>query len=297
MRIVVGVTDDAGADDAVAFAVLWARAASSSLVVAHVMPRPWPSHNQGMVDAEWVTYLREQASVALDRARAHIPADLAAEYVTDQHPSSGRGLAEVASKHDGRLVVIGSSASGHTGNIGIGTTSDQLLHGGTTPVTVVPEGYAAREVPALERISVAYEHSVDSDVALVAMRQVAERTKLPVRLLTLVQYPPRFLPAAGHMLDTIRADARLWLEQARASVPDASAEIAEGEEVGDALGSVDWLRGECLLVGSAEYGPVKRVFLGDTATRILRASTVPVTVLPRDVEPELESTTAIPRVR
>jgi nucleotide-binding universal stress UspA family protein len=297
MRIVVGATDDTGGDDALAYAVLWARAARSSLVVTHVMPRPWPAHNQGAVDAEWVAYLRERADVALDRARALVPADVEADYVVAQHSSSGRGLAEITEEQDGRLIVIGSAPGGTAPHIRLGSTADQLLHGGGAPVTVVPEGYAARGVGSLDRISVAYEHSVDSDVALVATRQVVGRTQLPVRLLTLVQYPPRLLPGSERMLDTIRADARLWLEQARASLPEASAEIAEGEDVATALGSVDWSPGDTLLVGSADYGPIRRVFLGDTATRILRAATVPVTVLPRDVEPELESTTSIPRVR
>jgi nucleotide-binding universal stress UspA family protein len=295
MRIVVGVSGDARSADALAFGVLWAKASRSTLVVACVVPRPWPAHNQGAVDAEWVAYLREEARDVLDRARQHIHG-VEADYVVAEQGGSGRGLSDVAAEHDARLVVIGSAPQADVGAVRVGTTADQLLHGGGVPITVVPTGYADRGVQALTRVSVAYADSVDSEAALVAMRQVVGRTRLPVRLVTLVPHPPRRMPGAAAALDSMRADARLWLEQARASVPDASAEIAEGADIGEALASLDWLPGESLLVGSAGHGPLARVFLGDTAAKILRAASVPVTVLPRGVAPELESTTAIPRV-
>ena len=214
-----------------------------------------------------------------------MPGDVEADYVVGALGGTGRGLVDAADEHDGRLVVIGSAADGREGSIRIGSTANQLLHGAATPVTLVPDSYATRGVAALDRVSVAYSHTVDVEAALVATRQVVGRTQLPIRLVTLVQYPPPQMPGAARALDSVRADARLWLEQARGSVPDAEAEIAEGEDIGSALASLDWLPGESLLVGSAEYGPVRRVFLGDTAGRILRTAQVPVTVLPRGVEP------------
>jgi nucleotide-binding universal stress UspA family protein len=296
MRIVVGVTGDSRSADAIAYAVQWARATRSSLVVTSVMPRPWPVNGAGPVDAEWTAYLQDEAQLALDRAAEAVPLGVEAEYVIGAHGGSGRGLAAAASGHDGRLVVIGSAADAAPGTVRIGTTGDQLVHGAGCPVTLVPVDYAKRPVAPLDRVSVAYAHSVDSASVLVAMRQVVGRTRLPVRLVTLLPHPPRHLPGAAEALGAMRADARLWLEQARASVPDASAEIAEGDDVGTALASLDWQAGETLLVGSAGHGPLARVFLGDTAARIMRAATVPVTVLPRGVEPELESTTTIPRL-
>lgn len=296
MKIVVGVSGDSCGADALAFAVLWARAARSDLVVTHVLPRPWPTRADDAADPQWMEYLRSEGKATIERARTLVPTDVGADFVVSEEGGTGRGLADVVEAHDGRLVIIGSAADGRPGAIRIGSTANQLLHGATTPVTVVPEGYATRGVVALDRISVAYAHSVDVDASLVATRQVVGRTNLPIRLVTLVQHPPRSLPGATQTLDTSRADARLWLEQARGSVPDASAEIAEGEDVGTAVASLDWWPGESLLVGSAEHGPVRRVFLGETAGKILRASPVPVTVLPRDVEPELESTRAIPRL-
>ena len=79
-------------------------------------------------------------------------------------------------------------------------------------------------------------------------------------------------------------------------MPDAEAEIAEGEDIGSALASLDWLPGESLLVGRRSTAPSAGSSSVDTAGRILRTAQVPVTVLPRGVEPELETTSVIPRV-
>jgi nucleotide-binding universal stress UspA family protein len=43
----------------------------------------------------------------------------------------------------------------------------------------------------------------------------------------------------------------------------------------------DWDTGDLLVVASGSGGLLKRVFLGDTNYKILRASTVPTLVLPR----------------
>ena len=146
MRIVVGFTNDSRGDDALAFAVLWASAARSSLVVTHVMQRPWPAHDDTVADPEWMAYLRSEAVTTLDRARALVPRDIEADYVIGEQGGTGRGLADVGAEQDGRLVVIGSATDGRPGTIRIGSTANQLLHGAASPVTVVPEGYAHRGV-------------------------------------------------------------------------------------------------------------------------------------------------------
>src|SRR4051794_37885685 len=112
MKIVVGCTNDSRGDDALAFAVLWARAARSSLVVAHVLPRPWPANDGTAVDAEWMAYLRSEAEATLERARCLVPTDVEAELVVVEQGGTGRGLADVGAEQDGRLVVIGSATDG-----------------------------------------------------------------------------------------------------------------------------------------------------------------------------------------
>jgi nucleotide-binding universal stress UspA family protein len=48
----------------------------------------------------------------------------------------------------------------------------------------------------------------------------------------------------------------------------------------ESVGSVEWQRDELLAVGSSGVGPLARVFLGSRAGKLIRASPVPVLVLP-----------------
>ena len=83
-----------------------------------------------------------------------------------------------------------------------------------------------------------------------------------------------------------------WAEQAQAQLADVVAawsgpgpapetHVAAGAGWAGALAAGDWLPGDVLVVGSSRHGPLARVFLGSTATKIVRASPVPVVVVPR----------------
>jgi nucleotide-binding universal stress UspA family protein len=50
------------------------------------------------------------------------------------------------------------------------------------------------------------------------------------------------------------------------------------------VAAAGWSDGDLLVVGSSRLGPLARVFLGSTATRIVRAAPVPVVVVPRGTE-------------
>jgi nucleotide-binding universal stress UspA family protein len=45
-----------------------------------------------------------------------------------------------------------------------------------------------------------------------------------------------------------------------------------------------------LVVGSSRLGPVARLFLGSNSTKIVRSSPVPVLVIPRGADVQLEDT-------
>ena len=94
-----------------------------------------------------------------------------------------------------------------------------------------------------------------------------------------------------------RAQAREAQEKALATLPnDVSVEtgIADGQDWEDALDSLPWEDGEMLVVGSSRLGPVARVFLGSSATKIIRSSPVPVLVVPRSADVHFEESTPAP---
>jgi nucleotide-binding universal stress UspA family protein len=63
--------------------------------------------------------------------------------------------------------------------------------------------------------------------------------------------------------------------------PAPGSHVAAGADWAGALAAGNWLPGDLLVVGSSRHGPLARVFLGSTATKIVRASPVPVVVVPR----------------
>jgi nucleotide-binding universal stress UspA family protein len=294
VKIVVGVRPDASGDDALACAEALARTMRARVVLATVHPAPWHGSGDDEVDAEWRAYLAEQARAALEGALRRLAPGTDHELRVYARDSVGRGLAEVADTVGASLVVIGSAGRG------IGATADQLLHGATVPVLLVPPGFREVAVATMPtRVTVAYQRGLDSDEALRAAAQLCRRTGAPLRLVTLVLRPPRLLAGFQRALDAQRAAARDWLDEAAAEAPFSTrltAEVVEGDDVDEAVGAVDLQPDELLVCGSGAAGPLRRVFLGDTGRAILRAATVPVLVVPRHAEPDLERTRSIPRV-
>jgi nucleotide-binding universal stress UspA family protein len=300
MKILVGIQADEQGDDALACGEALARAMRAELVLAQVYPTPWRAHNETAVDVEWRGYLVEQARATLNRSVGRLTRDVLHDLSVHAHTSSGRGLIEVAEEVGASIIVIGSAPGGEHDHLAMGSTSGQLLHGASVPVLLAPTGYVYRRVTLLpSRVTVAYQRSLDSAEALHAAIKLCRRTGAPLRLVTLVVQPPRLLPSFASALDELRSDARRFLDQALVEAPFSTrltAEIAEGEDFEHAMAAVDCEPDEILVCGSGTAGPLRRVFLGDTAQKILRVATVPVLVVPRHAESELDETRAIPKV-
>ncbi|WP_433338275.1 universal stress protein [Spirillospora sp. CA-294931] len=289
--VLAGYSPDERGDDALALAALVARAAGAPLAVANVHPPAWPARGPGAVDAEWVAYLKEQAGAALDRAAGRLAGlkipkrDLT--FTVHAHRGSGRGLSEVAKESGAQMIVIGSAPRGRRGRVAIGSTADQLLHGAPVPVLLAPRGYAEDAPSRLERLSVAYWRRRDAEPGLAAAVSLAAALGLPVRLVTLVLRPPG-LPArfrgAGEIVERQLAQAERDLAHAAARVgPEATVttEAVAGAGIAKALGGVEMGKGELLACMSRHDGPLRKVFLGESSGKIVRAAPCPVLVLPR----------------
>ncbi|TDC64191.1 universal stress protein [Actinomadura sp. GC306] len=291
MRILVGYSPDDRGEDALALAALVARGAGAPLAVAHVYPPPWPAHGPGRVDAEWVAFLRNQADEALDRGARRlgelsVPRDGITVHA-HPHRGSGRGLAEVAGDIGAGLIVIGSAPRGRRGRIAIGSTADQLLHGSPVPVMLAPRGYAGHAPGGLERMTVAYWRRREVEEPLRAAAGFAGALGLPLRLVTLVLRPPglaaRFQAARG-MLERQVAQADEDLREAAGFLGGGTPVerlTSVGTGIDKALGGVDMLPGEVLACHSSHDAPLRKVFLGESSGKIVRAAPCPVLVLPR----------------
>ncbi|WP_396454347.1 universal stress protein [Actinomadura sp.] len=290
-RVLVGYSPDERGDDALALAALLARTMDAPLTAAHVHPPPWPTPGPGAVDAEWVAYLRGQADEALRRAAARLGElgvpERAVDLRVHAHRSSGRGLLQVAAEAGAGLIVAGSAPRGRRGRVAIGSTADQLLHGSPVPVMLAPRGYAAHPPKRFARMTVAYWRHRDGEGPLTAAAALADRLGVELRLLTLVLRPPGLAAkfrAPGGVLDRQLAQAEEDLRYAAGMFGGGTPVerlTAVGTDIAKTLGTVDMLHGEVLACLSSREGPLRKVFLGETSGKIVRAAPCPVLLLPR----------------
>ncbi|MFC6936267.1 universal stress protein [Actinomadura yumaensis] len=109
------------------------------------------------------------------------------------------------------------------------------------------------------------------------------------------QVPGNAEDVVRRQLDRAERDLARAAEQAASLAGpglEVRTETADGTGIAKALRSVDMLPGEVLACMSSHDGPLRKVFLGATSGKIVRASSCPVVVLPR--EPR---NAAPPRVR
>lgn len=280
-HVLAGYVPDDRGRDALALALLLKRSTRGRLTVANVQPLTWIA--PGLARAEegaWRAYLREEAAAALDQARELAGDD--AEYVAHFRRGSGRGLMELARRRGADAIVIGSAPGGATGRITLGSTADQLLHASSVPVLLAPHGYGDDPPAAFERITVAYRRSRGCEAAVRAAARTTAALGVPLRLVTLVVgvrggAERDLLTRLG---ERAAADLRL---ASRGPRRRAAVEVLEGRTVAEALATTSWLRGEMIICASSGSGPLRRVFLGDTSIKIIKAAPCPVIVLTRQL--------------
>ncbi|MEU7891482.1 universal stress protein [Nonomuraea sp. NPDC049152] len=279
-HVLAGFLPDPRGHDGLALAELLAEQAGARLTVATILPPPWTTPGPGKADeSAWRSYLMEQVEVGFEQARQRLGER--AEYVSHFHRGSGRGLVEVARASDADVVVIGSGPRGAKGRISLGSTADQLLHASPVPVLLTPKGYAEHPPGRIERLTVAYRRAPTCDAALTVAATGATTLAVPLRLVTLVVGTGR-AKIEQRMMDGLRAQAMTDLEKAASGRrPEVAVETVEGRNVALAMGQTDWLEGELIILASSDSGPLRRVFLGDTSVKIIRAAPRPVLVLTR----------------
>ncbi|MFP3962645.1 universal stress protein [Actinomadura fulvescens] len=215
-----------------------------------------------------------EAHTLLDQA-LDVLDGIPAEAAVHESRSVGRGLSVLASRIGADIIVVGSTSGGARGRINVGSTADHLLHASTEAVMLPPAGYAPPE--ELSRITVAYVRRPQCDEAVIRAAQAALALDVPLRLLTLNVDDARPDP----LRDDLALAIRLARDASGLPAEAVTAELAEGDDVADALDDVDWPEGELLVCASSEDAGAHRVFLGEVALKVLRAAPCPVTVLPR----------------
>ena len=293
MKLVIGVADDATSVDALAFGATVARTYDAHLSIVTVSATADEYINDHL-DPRWQKRRGDESSELVERMAEQLSSQygITAQTVVHHHRSLGQGLSEIAAGLRADAVVVGSGPGGSLGRFAMGSTTNQLLHHCTTPLLLVPAGYVRHPVDRVRRVMVAFAQGDEGQMALArggprTCRSDAFESHDDPRSSSHVRFPAwcgrrrrRAHRFAGDAAQLSTRGAR----PARHLRCGGSTDVLVGDSPLEAMDREQWEPTDLLVVASAGGGLLRRVFLGDTTFKILRASRVPTLVLTRHHE-------------
>jgi nucleotide-binding universal stress UspA family protein len=286
VTLVVGYAVDPVEEAPLRLAAALARTGGEDVVLATVTPSGF---DDPRTDREYRRFVAAAVREAQEAAVPALDGVPGVRTVALEAPSVPAGLVTAVRQVEGSLLVLGAAHGSPAGRFSTGSVAGHLLHSSPVPLALAP-----REWPAalrVERLSCAYAGTDRSREALAWATRTARAWGVPLRLVVFAPERPPMLPSETGLRVEALVSAQ-WAEQARAQLADVVAawpgpgpapetHVAAGAGWAGALAAGDWLPGDLLVIGSSRHGPLTRVFLGSTATKIVRASPVPVVVVPR----------------
>lgn len=284
MKITVGYLATPSGDDGVALATALARALDASIDIVLVMAVDEPVM-EGSGPYRKVLAAKAEGWVA--DAAAQVPSGIEVTTHVLSHESFARALIDFAVQTDADMIVVGGAGDGLLNRHSVGSVAGQLLHASEVPLALAPRGYRLSDAPITD-LTVAVPTRASAPNPLPFAITIASAAHVPVRLVSLVSLEPTGAPSDETSLDTRRrqvAAAQDNLDHAVRTLPDIDgleSIVADGSTLAEAMGNLDWKPGDVLFLGSSRLATPKRVFLGSSAAKILRAAPVPVIVVPHD---------------
>jgi len=293
MTLVLGweAAETAEDDAAVRLAAVLATAGRAAVVVTSVLPPTPDAPIASRVDHEYRRWRDEVTATRQAQAAAMLRAAGVTEVRTTvvQASSVPAGLVEAVRREQAELLVLGAASASPAGRFAAGSVAERLLHSSPVPLALAPRQCPVLTAPA--RLTCAWAGTARSREALAFTRSLASAWDLPVRLVTFVPERAAMLPSeTGLRMEQVVSEE--WAIQVQGSLDEAGAGwagpgpapetlLARGAGWAGAVAAVPWAPGDLLVVGSSRLGPLARVFVGSTATKILRSTPVPTVVVPR----------------
>lgn len=282
-RVAVGYLATQSGDDGVALGAAIATITGAAIDLICVV-HPVPYDGQPGID-QYMERLENQAAEWLADGASRIPEGIEVRTVVTVHESFTEGLIEVAEQSGAAMIVVGGTGDGIISRHTLGTVSTELLHSSPLPVALAPRGYARRSDVVIDMITVAVPVKKSASDPLPFAIRFAEAASIDVRLLSLVSLDPTVddssLAVRKQQVDV----ARKLLEHTRDQLDvdlEVDVLVADGDTLDEALDNLPWDANDIVAVGSGHLGADNRVFLGTTAARILRWTTAPVIVVPKE---------------
>jgi len=287
--IIVGVDAREGGRDALALADALARVSGGELVALHVYPYDYYVSRGASTGFEAAMHGAAMETLQGELKRTGIGARAFA--VPDGSP--GRALHLAAEREHADLIVVGSAHRGRIGRVLAGDVAAGTLHSSPCPVVVAPAGYA-REAGKLEIIGVGYDGSPESRAAVALARDLAETAGAHLRIIDVVVPPDPGGPFPAYRPDWTE-HARIRREEAEERIENITAELGEIATGDIAFGdpatelAFESNHIDLLVTGSRNYGPIRRLMLGSTSSKLVHQAPCPVLVTTRSVEDESEA--------
>ncbi len=274
-NLIVGVDGRPSGRDAIALARRLG-SPQSALTLAHVHSGGEP-HLMGAAIPGHPAIGREGSSELLEREREE--AGVEAELVSFPASTVGRGLHDLVEERGADLLVVGSCSRGMVGRAMLGDDTRASLNGAPCAVAIAARGYAEHPLP-LASIGVAYDGSPESEAALVAGRSLAAQHRAKLIALEVVSIPTSSFtgltpPAMGDTIEALLEDAKERLGKLE-GLEGRAVYGLPGEELASFGGEVN-----LLVVGSRNYGPLRRLVLGSTSDYLERHARCSLLALPR----------------
>jgi nucleotide-binding universal stress UspA family protein len=287
MRYIVGYGPQQRGVDAINLASTLARSSGASLDLVVVLPDDAPTFDMYSPDHAYNTELRKQGTEWLEDGLARVPADVRAEGHLVNAESVGEGLVEKA-EGSGKGGETGMIVVGTSHHVRLGSIADALLHSASVPVALTPAEYEPQET--ITRITCATGVREGHEVLVKFAIQAACEWKVPLRLMSLVavgesgseERRQEWTELAELHIATIAQKAA---EQMPAECPLTTV-VGQGDTLVEAVNALEFSPSELVMVGSSRLAQPRRLFIGRTATKLMRLLPVPMIVVPRDYDPD-----------
>ncbi|MFT3797836.1 universal stress protein [Microbacterium sp.] len=276
---------------AIELAAQFARAHPAPVVAVAVVPRGWGTPAAAGTDREYEEWAASEGQSTAELARADFARHpgLVGDAIWTPGRSVPATLLEQADERDASMIVVGSAAEADPGRVRLTSKTDRLVHSSTLPVAIAPRGY--RTTSSVTRVTVGFR---DDDASWSLLTRVAELVRevgARLRVVTFIVTPAA--PVTNSVTHAQTQVIELWSMQATAALREAEEylrsldlgvdlefHVAAGVDWPAAVAAAGWEDGDVLVVGSSSTHRLAQVFLGSSASKILRSSPVPVVIVP-----------------
>ena len=265
--------------NALAYGVFLADQFNARVIVAHVIPESSGEYRYEEISEEIKHFHRDVTS-----SRSNIESVL-------ERGDIGAELLEIVSKENVDLVVMGTHGSRNPERWFIGSVTEHMLR--KLPVPLVTVSRFDREqgtILSLKRILYATDLSESSSKGMKCAIEIASAADAQLTLMHAVHYPdrifwapggiPGFAEEQGRLSAQMRGHADGVMSEGKIRNLQIETTVVEGKPFEKILEIANHCKTDLIVLNLQSKSTLDRAFLGSTAERVVRLSSIPVLSVP-----------------